>query len=71
MHIDHIACIGTLIWCSTMKNLDMTKFDKWFDDLPIEKQNKLMFSAAVFATSMLLIVIISIITFIIWFMTNA
>ena len=54
-----------------MKNLDMTKFDKWFDDLPINKQNKLMFSTAVFAASMLSIVIISAITFIIWLMTNA
>lgn len=53
-----------------MKNLDMIKFDKWFDDLPIEKQNKLMFSTAVFAASILLIAISTII-FIIWLTTNA
>lgn len=42
------------------------KFDAWFEQLPKKKQDKMMLSAIVFASSMLIASVAGIVAFAIW-----
>lgn len=42
------------------------KFDEWFEQLPKKKQDKMMLSAIVFASSMLIASVAGIVAFALW-----